>query len=280
MANDEPIRMARETTGTGLTIVRRTGASAPGGALRVANDQPGGGALDAVTSSGIAVNAEVLTVGTALRARAPQNPAVEAESPFIGVQAVSADGLGVSGVSQATTPYQQSDLVYPAGVYGQSPANVAVVGESAGDWGVLGRSQSATAGGVLGVAENAGGTGVRGDAVGGNGVLGFSLANGAGVVGRASDGYGVHGFSSTRAGVFGSTQQPGQAGVEGRAPSGRGLLGVSDTGSGVHGHTSNGAGVVGVTASGQGVSANAVRRASTTSACTAAARPEPGSAGT
>jgi hypothetical protein len=31
MANDEPIRMARETTGTGLTIVRRSGASAPGG---------------------------------------------------------------------------------------------------------------------------------------------------------------------------------------------------------------------------------------------------------
>jgi hypothetical protein len=253
MANDAPILLGRDNTATDLTIVRRSGASVSGGALRVRNDQPGGDALHAVTSSGIAVNAEVLTVGSAVRARAPLNPAVEAESPFIGVLAVSEDGLGVSGVSRVTTPYQQGDLVYPAGVYGQSPANVAVVGESAGDWGVLGRSQSVTAGGVLGVAENAGGTGVRGDAVGGNGVLGFSVANGVGVVGRASDGYGVQGFSSTRAGVYGSTQQPGQAGVEGRAPSGPGLLGVSDTSSGVYGSTNNGAGVAGVTARGQGV---------------------------
>ena len=253
MANNAPILLGRENTATDLTIVRRSGASASGGALRVRNDQPVGDALDAVTSSGIAVNAEVLTVGTALRARAPLNPAVEAESPFIGVLAVSEDGLGVSGVSRATTPYQQGDLVYPAGVYGQSPANVAVVGESAGDWGVLGRSQSATAGGVLGVAEQAGGTGVRGDAVGGNGVLGVSLGNGAGVVGRASDGYGVQGFSSTRAGVVGSTQQPGQAGVEGRAPTGPGLLGVSDTGSGVYGSAIDGAGVVGFTNRGYGV---------------------------
>ena len=154
----------------------------------MANEQPGGDAIQAVTHSGTAVNAEVLTVGPAVTARASQNPAVVAESPFAGVVAVSANGLGVSGVSQATTPYQQGDLVYPAGVYGKSPANVGVVGESAGDWAVLGRSQSATAGGLAGVAENAGGIGVRGDAVGGNGVLGVSIANGAGVVGRASMG--------------------------------------------------------------------------------------------
>jgi hypothetical protein len=253
MANNTPILLGRENTATDLTIVRRSGPSISGGALRVRNDQPAGVALDAVTSSGVAVNAEVLTVGTAVTARAGLNPAVEAESPFIGVLAMSEDGLGVSGVSRATMPYQQGDLVYPAGVYGRSPANVAVVGQSDGAWGVLGRSQSATAGGVVGVAENAGGIGVRGDAAGGDGVLGVSAANGAGVVGRASGGHGVQGFSSTRAGVFGSTQQPGQAGVEGRAPSGPGLLGVSDTGSGVYGSTVDGAGVVGFTGRGQGV---------------------------
>ena len=73
MPNDAPILLGRENTATDLTIVRRSGASVSGGALRVRNDQPAGVALHAVTSSGIAVNAEVLTIGTAVTARAPLN---------------------------------------------------------------------------------------------------------------------------------------------------------------------------------------------------------------
>ena len=128
-------------------------------------------------------------------------------------------------------------------LWGDSNTGDGVVGTSAGDTGVYGRSNLAGSTGDVIVYGGYGVFGVNDQTVG-IGVFGQGNGdNGFGVWGTSTSGYGVTGTSTSGFGVEGNSTDG--FGVSGNSISSNGVTGHSEDGNGVAGYSNNGYGVYG-----------------------------------